>query len=66
MIDGHVQTPKYVMLQWVIKTLTGNAELIKILNGLGRSCLFSQLEETETVLCFEKNCNASTDAVPFP
>ena len=63
---GKVLTPKHVLLPWVIKTLTGNVELIKTMNRLGHSCSYSVLEEIDTALCLEKLENADNDMLPLP
>ena len=43
--NGKIKPPKQVLLSYGVKTLTGNVELIQILNRLGRGVSYSQLEE---------------------
>lgn len=47
---GRVKTPKHVVLPMTVKSLTGNVELITILNRFGHSLSYSQVEELETAL----------------
>ncbi|CAH3173032.1 unnamed protein product [Porites lobata] len=47
---GRIKTPKNVVLPMTVKSLTGNAELITILNRFGHSLSYSQIEEVETAL----------------
>lgn len=47
---GRIKTPKHVTLPLTVKSLTGNAELITILNRLGHGLSYSQVEELETAL----------------
>jgi hypothetical protein len=51
---GKQKTPKHVLLSYAIKTLTGNVELIQIVNRLGHGIAYSQLEENDTALCLQK------------
>lgn len=53
------------MLPFAVKSLTGNVELIQILNRLGQSVSYSQVEEIDTALCLQKQA-ASEDAIPLP
>ena len=48
--SGRVQTSKHILIPWAIKTLTGNVELIKILNRLGHGISYSKLEEIDKAL----------------
>lgn len=52
--NGKILTSEHILLPWAVKTLTGNVELIKILNCLGHSCSYTKLEEVDTALCNEK------------
>ena len=61
-----VKTPKHILLPWAVKTLTGNVEVIKILNRLGHGCSYSVLEEIETALCINKVDSVERDSVPLP
>ena len=45
-----IKPPKQVLLSNRGKTLTGNVELIQILNRLGHGLSYSQLEENDTAL----------------
>ena len=63
---GKVLTPKHVLLSWVIKSLTGNVELIKMMNRLGHSCSYTTLEEIDTALCMEKLEVVNDNSVPIP
>ena len=51
---GSCTTAKHILLPWAVKTLTGNVEVIKLLNRLGYGVSYSKLEETETALCLKK------------
>ena len=64
--NAHVITPKHVLLPWVIKTLSGNVERIRILNRLGHGCSYSRLEENDTALCIEKLSNVDEGAPLLP
>lgn len=57
---AQIITPKHVLLPWVIKTLTGNVELIRTVNRLGHGCSYVRLEEIDTGVCIEK-LNAADD-----
>ena len=48
------------------KSLTGNVELIKIMNRLGHSCSYSNQEEIDTALCIEKLDTITGNGVPLP
>jgi len=63
---GKVITSKHILIPWVIKTLTGNVELIKFMNRLGHASSYSTLEEIETALCIEKLKSAEDDHFPLP
>ncbi|XP_078353848.1 uncharacterized protein LOC144638526 [Oculina patagonica] len=51
---GSCTTAKHILLPWAVKTLTGNVEVIKLLNRLGHGVSYSKLEEIETALCMKK------------
>lgn len=51
---GFCATAKHILLPWAVKTLTGNVEVIKLLNRLGHGVSYSKLEEIETELCLQK------------
>ena len=63
---GKVITSKHILIPWVIKTPTGNVELIKFMNRLGHASSYSTLEEIETALCIEKLKSAEDDHFPLP
>ena len=50
----YLQKTKHILLLWAVKTLTGNVELIKLLNHLGHGVSYTKLEEVETALCLQK------------
>ncbi|KAL1262233.1 hypothetical protein QQF64_007498 [Cirrhinus molitorella] len=62
---GKVKPTKHIVLPFAVKSLTGNVELIKILNRLGHGVSYSQVEEIDTALCLQKQA-ASADAIPLP
>ena len=51
---GQHKTAKHILLPWAVKSLTGNVELIKILNRFGHGISYSQMEELDTALCLQK------------
>jgi len=60
---GKAKPPKQVLLSYGVKTLTGNVELIQMLNRFGHCVSYSQLEENDTALCLQKlaaNLNQAT------
>ena len=60
---GMQKPPKHILLPFMIKTLTGNTELIRTLNRLGHGMSYAQLEENDTALCLQKlaaNLNQQT------
>ena len=59
-------TAKYVLLPWTVKTLTGNVELIKMLNRFGHRISYSKLEEIETASCLQKIENVNEMGVALP
>ena len=62
---GKTKPPKHILLPFAVKCLTGNTELIKILNRLGHSISYSQMEEIDTALCIQK-LEQSKDGIPLP
>ena len=50
LIHSVSQTPKHIVLPMTAKSLTGNVELITILNRFGHGLSYSQVEEVETAL----------------
>ena len=63
---GSCTTPKHILLPWAVKTLTGNVEVIKLLNRLGHGISYSKLEEIETALCLKKIETEEEMAVILP
>ncbi|KAK3738575.1 hypothetical protein QZH41_001183 [Actinostola sp. cb2023] len=60
---GKTKPPKHILLSYGVKTLTGNVEVIRMLNRFGHGVSYSQLEENDTALCFQKlaaNLNQTT------
>ena len=51
---GKTKPPKQVLLSYGVKTLTGNVELLQILNRFGHGISYHHLEENDTALCLEK------------
>lgn len=52
--SGRTKPPKQILLAYGVKTLTGNVELIQMLNRFGHGVSYSQLEENDTALCLQK------------
>lgn len=44
---------KHITLPFAVKSLTGNVELVHILNRLGHRVSYSQVEEIDTTLCLQ-------------
>lgn len=65
-IKGKQKPPKDVLLPYAIKTLTGNTELIQILNRLGHGVSYSQLEENDTAICLQKSTATQNQKVVLP
>ena len=60
---GKTKPPKHILLSYGVKTLTGNVEIIQMLNRFGHGVSYSQLEENDTALCLQKlaaNLNQTT------
>jgi hypothetical protein len=62
---GRVKTPKHVALPLTVKSLTGNAEVITLLNRFGHGLSYSQILEIETALA-DKQIACQTDGVLLP
>ena len=60
------ETPKHLLLPHVVKTLTGNADVIQTLNILGHWMLYSQLEENDTALSLQKLAATMNQKVVLP
>ena len=66
-ISGGIQKPaKHILLPWVVKSLTGNVELVRFLNILGHSISYTQLEEFDTALCLQKLSCGSDSGIVMP
>ena len=63
---GISKPAKHILLPWTVKALTGNVELIKILNRLGHGISYSQLEEIDTALCLQKLANEDEFGIAIP
>ena len=64
--NAQVIRPKLILLPWVIKALSGDVELIHILNRIGHGCSYSHLEGIDTALCIEKLSNVDKGAPLLP
>lgn len=51
---GETKPPKQIFLSYGVKTLTGNVEVICMLNRSGHGVSYSQLEENGRALCLQK------------
>ena len=63
---GRYKPIKHILLPTAVKSLTGNAELVQILNHLGQSISYSQLEEIDTSLCLQKLAMTPQGEVSLP
>lgn len=63
---GKVIPAKHILLPWGVKSLTGNVELIKILNHLGYGISYSKLEEIDTALCLQKQRKEADQGIVLP
>ena len=52
--NGQLLTPKHILLPFTVKSLTGNVELVKILNRLGHGVSYSKICEIEAFLASQK------------
>ena len=50
---GQQKPPKHLLLPYAVKTLTGNVELIRILNRLEHGISYIQIAENDTALCLQ-------------
>ena len=62
---GRIKTPKHIALPVTVKSLTGNAEVITLLNRFGHGLSYSQIEELETAIA-EQQISNSNDGVVLP
>ena len=51
---GKTKPVKHIVLPFAVRLLTGNVELVHILNQLGHSVSYSQVEEIDTALCMQR------------
>ena len=63
---GQHKPPKHLLLPYLVKTLTGNVEIIQTLNKLGYGVSYSQLEENDTALCLQKLAASLNERVVLP
>lgn len=63
---GQHKPPKHVLLPYAVKTLTGNTEIIRILNKSGHGMSYTQLEENDTALCLKKLASSLDERVSLP
>lgn len=63
---GKTKHPKQVLLSYGVKTLTGNVELLQILNRLGQGISYHQLEENDTALCIKKIASSLNQSPIIP
>lgn len=61
--NGIVKPSSCLSLGLVTKSLTGSRPMVEILNKLGHSISYSQVEELETELAYD--CAASTEILPY-
>ena len=55
-----------MLLVFAVKSLTGNVELIQLLNHLGHGIAYTQLEEIDTSLCLQTLAIAAENCIPLP
>jgi len=63
---GKRHPPKHILLPLVVKSLTGNVELVNILNRFGHCVSYSVTEEIETALCIQKLQSTSEQGIAIP
>jgi len=63
---GQQKPPKHYLLAYGIKTLTGNVELIRMVNKLGHGVSYDTLEENDTALCLQKLAVSLNQRVALP
>ena len=63
---GSIIPAKHILLPWSVKSLTGNVELIQMLNRLGHGMSYSKLVELDTTLCLQKQAMTAADDVILP
>ena len=66
-ISNGVHKPaKHILLTSAVKDLTGNVELIKLLNRLGHAISYTQWEELDTAVCLKKKVESIQSSVMLP
>ena len=66
-VSGGLTIPaKHILLPWGFKSLTGNVEVIRVLNRLGHSISYSKLEELDTLLCLQKQAREADKGILLP
>ena len=63
---GRYKPIKHILLACAVKPLTGNIELIQLLNRLGHGIAYTQLEEIDTSLCLQKLAMVAENCIPLP
>ena len=63
---GKCLTPKHVLLPFTVKSLTGNVELVKILNRLGHGVSYSKTLEIDTAFALQKLATQSMRGFVLP
>ncbi len=63
---GQHKPPKHLLFPYAVKTLTGNIEIIRLLNKFGHGVSYSQLEENDTALCLQKLATSLNHRVALP
>lgn len=61
--NGNVRPSSCLSLGLVTKSITGSRRMVQILNKLGHSISYSQVEELETELAY--GCAANTEILPY-
>ncbi len=64
--NGQNKPVKHLLLSYGVKTLTGNVELIQMLNRLGHGVSYDQLEENDTALCLQKLATSLNQRLILP
>ena len=62
---GRVKTPKHVVLPMTVKSLTGNADVVTLLNRFGHALSYTQIEELETAIA-EKQIERQREGILLP
>ena len=63
---GQTKPPKQILLSYGVKTMTGNVELIQMLNRFGHAVSYSQIEENDTALCLQKMASSLNQTTILP